>query len=260
MNRKIVRYKSLKYLHLHKIYTHLHLALDIGNSNTKLGLFHGEEMVGFSYLNIKDFKNYLQNNLVTCCTFSITGSDNKGLIDIISSLEIPFQIARYDKIPLDLQHYKTIETLGMDRVLACIGARSIDAENDMMVITAGTCITYNFLTDQNKFQGGAISPGIQMRFDAMHHFTSRLPQLELQNQNPILVGDSTTTSMESGAIIGAISEIEGVIMKYITEFPKIKVFLTGGNTEFLKTKIINKIFADEHLVLKGLNAISRYYE
>jgi type III pantothenate kinase len=238
----------------------LNLTIDIGNTRTKLGIFEDDHLISHYVLEEIDMDVLILKYKIKSCIIATSGKENEAIKTFLNQKNIPFKQIDKTNIPISIDHYKSAETLGQDRILSCIGARSIETNADVMVITAGTCITYNILTAKNDFLGGAISPGLAMRFAAMHQFTDKLPEIKFTNQNPTYIGNTTNTSMESGAIIGAVGEIDNFIRLYQTDFPHIKVFLTGGDAEFLKTKINNKIFADEHLVLKGLNALSRYYE
>jgi type III pantothenate kinase len=236
------------------------LTIDIGNTRTKLGVFDEDELVCSCIYTSSSFEALLSTYSIQKSFIAFSGQEDADIINVLTQKGIFINYIDRHHLPISIDHYKTPETLGQDRILACIGARSVEIYNDILIITTGTCITYNMLTSRNDFLGGAISPGISMRLQAMHHYTDKLPEIEFTNQNPPYIGNTTYSSMESGAIIGLAGEIDNFVTLYKADFPEIKVFLTGGDAEFLKTKINNKIFADEHLVLKGLNALSRYYE
>ena len=153
--------------------------------------------------------------------------------------------------------YQTPSTLGKDRIAAVAGAFSLYPNRNVLVIDAGTCITYDFLTDKGEYLGGGISPGIRMRFKAMHTFTGKLPLIEPDEYDG-LIGRSTRESMLSGVYNGVISELNGLISLYQEQFGDIMVIITGGDHEFLHNKLKISIFAAPDLVLLGLNEIFDY--
>ena len=124
----------------------------------------------------------------------------------------------------------------------------------MLIIDAGSCITYDFKNFKNEYLGGGISPGISMRFKSLNSFTANLPLISSTNSFK-LVGDTTKSSLISGVMNGTVSEINGIIKQYFEEFKNIKIILTGGDSNFLRKRIKNSIFADQNFLLKGLNKL-----
>ena len=158
-------------------------------------------------------------------------------------------------LPLPIQiKYKTPKTLGVDRIAAVCGAIDIFPNKDSLVIDAGTAITYDFVDRQGNYEGGAISPGIEMRFEALHTFTERLPLVTKTGDLP-LIGSSTETCIRSGVLNGAIAEMEGIIINYKQLYPDLGVVLCGGDSLFFENKLKPTIFAAPDLVLSGLNRI-----
>ncbi|MCB0468082.1 MAG: type III pantothenate kinase, partial [Aequorivita sp.] len=133
------------------------------------------------------------------------------------------------------------------------------AGKNVLVIDAGTCITYDFLNSKNEYMGGAISPGISLRYKALHTFTEKLPLLEATNPN-LFVGNTTATSMHSGVVNGVLYEIDGYISMYRKNYDNLTVILTGGDAHFLRDSIKNDIFANSNFLLEGLNHILEYNE
>jgi type III pantothenate kinase len=165
-------------------------------------------------------------------------------IHIISSLtEVPFK-----------NLYKTPETLGVDRIALVAGAVSQFSGHNVLVIDAGTCITFDFVNSEGEYIGGAISPGLKMRFNSLNHFTANLPLLEKDDLIDF-IGKNTKESMNSGVINGVIQEIDGVINQYKKKFLDLTVVLTGGDTNFLSKQLKSSIFANQNLLLHGLNKI-----
>jgi len=123
-----------------------------------------------------------------------------------------------------------------------------------LVIDAGTCITYDFVDANRNYQGGGISPGLNMRFRAVHTFTAKLP-LVTPIKGARLIGDTTESSIQSGVVNGLLAEMEGIIRLYTEEFPGLRVILCGGDAGFFENQLKASIFASPELVLLGLNSI-----
>ena len=150
--------------------------------------------------------------------------------------------------------YKTPQTLGVDRIALMSAASVLYPNRSVLVIDAGTCITYDLLTEENKYFGGAISPGIDMRYKALNQFTANLPLLNKEEKIPV-VGDTTKSAMHSGVLNGIILEIDGIIAQQKHKNKKLTVILTGGDTNFLSKKVKSTIFAQPNFLLEGLNSI-----
>jgi len=157
------------------------------------------------------------------------------------------------KLPF-LNAYGSPETLGHDRLALLAGLSKKYPGEDSLVISIGTCITYNFLAKNNAFRGGAISPGLDMRLKSMHEHTDKLPLVDREGHFSIL-GYDTETSLRSGAINGIASEIDGMIDRYEAQYGRINAVLTGGDAPFFESRLKNKIFADTNFLFKGLYAI-----
>ena len=129
--------------------------------------------------------------------------------------------------------------------------------NNVLIIDAGTCITFDFVTKDNDYLGGAISPGIRLRYKALNNLTANLPLLET-TQPLTIIGNSTETAIHSGIVFGIINEIDGTIDYYKQKYPDLTVILTGGDTNFLSNQLKNSIFANSNFLLEGLNFILDY--
>ncbi|SJZ32449.1 type III pantothenate kinase [Sediminibacterium ginsengisoli] len=149
------------------------------------------------------------------------------------------------------------ETIGADRLALCAAAVDLFPQQHNLVIALGTCITYNFINNQHQFLGGAISPGMNMRFRAMHEQTALLPLVKAEMHFP-LVGYDTKTNMLSGVILGMAKEIDGIIDEYALKYSNFNVLLTGGDMGFFVSHLKKRIFADPYLIFKGLYAISEH--
>ncbi len=245
----------------------MNLTIDIGNTTTKIGVFDEDKLVcfqrheGYALANIK---NIVHTYPIDACIISSTGKENdeleKDLADI--GCKQILLLSHTTPVPI-INKYKSPETLGMDRLAAVVGAYNEMPDKDILIIDAGTAITYDLLTAQGEYLGGNISPGIELRFRALHEFTAKLP---LVNQNYSLednstipnqmsIGTNTFSAIKMGVIDGIKYEIEGFIRSFITKYPHLLVFLTGGNAFDFDSTIKKRIFADKYLVLKGLNRI-----
>jgi type III pantothenate kinase len=160
------------------------------------------------------------------------------------------------RLPI-MNAYQSPETLGADRLAMAVAAQAQFPDKNVLAISAGTCITYNFVQKNKTFRGGAISPGLKMRLKAMAHFTDMLPEVGLDGET-LLMGYDTPTCMRSGAVYGMAAEIDGIIAAYSAQYPDFNAILTGGDGSFFAGKLKSKIFADPDLLLKGLNLILKF--
>jgi len=205
---------------------------------------------------IYEFNKLAIDESITHGILSSVITDNQEIIDYLNSVTKLLILSDRTPLPIVLD-YDTPETLGRDRIALAAGAAEIDPVSNILIIDAGTCITYDILSDGHKYLGGGISPGIEMRFKSLHTFTSKLP-LVSRDKNFTLVGNSTKSSIRSGVQNGIIAEIEGIILKYKEEFPQLKVFFTGGDANYFVKKLKSNIFAIPNLVLLGLKDILKY--
>lgn len=149
------------------------------------------------------------------------------------------------------------ETIGADRLAICAAAVDLFPNQHNLAIGLGTCITYNYINKSHEFLGGSISPGMTMRFRAMHEQTALLPMVEPDHHFP-LIGFDTKTNLQSGVIMGMAKEIDGIIDAYALKFNNFNVLLTGGDMAFFVPHLKNRIFADPYLIFKGLYAICEH--
>ena len=165
------------------------------------------------------------------------------------------QLSADTHIPLT-NAYSSPRSLGMDRLAAAVGAWSIQPGHDLLVIDAGTAVTYDFVSADGVYHGGNIAPGIEMRFKSLHDYTGALPMVDSEGDIPLL-GKDTETAVRSGVINGIRYEMDGYLAKMTSMYPSLLVFLTGGDAEFFDIKAKSTTFAIPDLVLRGL---ARIYE
>lgn len=237
------------------------LVIDIGNTRTKIAVFHGREIIKteiLDQLTTATLAGYLIKEDITASIISSVDEDITELENVLSKTNyIRFSVQAYSAIH---NHYKTPETLGLDRLAGVIGAWVLFPNSNSLVIDAGTCITYDAIDTSGNYYGGSISPGLTMRLKALHTFTGRLPLVELDNVYSIQTGSDTQTSILSGVMQGTVLEITGFIELYKTKHPDLQVILCGGDADFFDTRLKNSIFApiikrEPNLVLIGLNEV-----
>lgn len=153
--------------------------------------------------------------------------------------------------------YHSAVDVGPDRIAAAVAIQSMYPNQNNLAICIGTCITYNFVASNNAFRGGAISPGMRMRLQAMHQYTDKLPEVKAEG-DLLLLGYDTETGMRSGAVYGAGAEIHGMIQAYGSQYADFNAVLTGGDAAFFARQLKSKIFADPELILKGLHLILKH--
>lgn len=238
------------------------LVIDIGNSSTKLAVFESNEIIDKSVC-AHATTEFITKLIKTHQIKQVIISSVKGEIgfEITSKVDL-MQFCRQTRIPIK-NKYETPESLGSDRLAAVIGANALYPNQDVLVIDAGTCITYDCVSANAEYLGGSISPGIKMRFEAMHHFTKKLPLVAFDNAFDQQFGKNSNDAISSGAINGAIYEVDGFIKQYLNTHPLAKIILCGGDSAFFDTKFKNSIFAnlilhEPDLVLIGLNTVVNY--
>lgn len=237
------------------------LVVDIGNTFTKTAVFEGNDILRFekhSALTIQQLTQF------------ISGFDVKqALISSVKRSRSEWELELNNIIPAAYfnssmatnikNHYATPQTLGADRLAAVTGAHKLYPGKSNLVINAGSCITYDWVDADGNYYGGSISPGLNMRFKALNHYTSALPLLVADGGFNAEAGDDTISSIRSGVQIGIKHEMEGFIETYSKRSPELNILLSGGDGNFFDSLLKNSIFApyiknEPYLVLKGLNA------
>jgi len=236
------------------------LSIDIGNTLTKVAVFASEEIIyyqRFNTLTVNDLMPLIEKFQIEK---SIISTVDEEIEELELFLKAKTEYIRFSTVLTNgvQNKYQTPSTLGLDRWAAVLGAKAIFPDNSSLVIDAGTCITYDLLNLEKEYFGGAISPGIVMRFKAVHEFTGRLPLVDWDPNMSVPEGQDTETAIKNGVLQGVINEISGFIELNNIKESTLKVILTGGDADFLFNQLQNSIFApqiikDPYLVLKGLN-------
>ncbi len=238
----------------------VNIVIDQGNTSAKVGVYDRQKMLAsfiFKPLRIEKIRKILNEFSISRGILSAVADVHPDIINLLTSRLTEFVVLD-ENTPLPIQiNYKTPQSLGKDRVAAVVGAGQMQPGNNLLVIDAGTAITYDFLDVSGCYWGGNISPGMTARFKALHQYTKRLPLVDENGDIPEL-GYNTETAIRAGVVGGIVKEMDGYIDEYKSRHPDILFFLTGGHSFYFETRLKNSIFADENLVLKGLNEILNY--
>jgi len=231
------------------------ICIDVGNTRTKVAVYENSTLQQLIISNneklVKNISKQIQG--IENCIDIILSSVGNLDPDIVVQLE---KLGRVTIVthnsPVPFKNlYATPHTLGIDRIVLAAGATLKYPNQSRLVIDAGTCITYDFINNQNQYHGGAISPGIGLRYKSLNEYTANLPLEKISELHPF-VGNSTSGSIHSGVLNGVIAEIEAFIDHFKHQDENLTVILTGGNSEFLVNRLKNSIFANPNFLLESL--------
>jgi type III pantothenate kinase len=191
----------------------MNLCIDQGNSSTKIGVFDQDKLIEFTTLEklgSAEISKLFEKFPIDACILSSVISENDDiLIELMNKCPDFIELSHFTPIPIE-NRYKTPETLGKDRLAAVVGASFLKPGSDILVVDAGTAITYDFIDANKIYWGGNIAPGLNLRLQALHEFTQKLPLVEAQVESPGL-GTDTQSAIISGAMYGIVYEIDGYI-------------------------------------------------
>lgn len=240
----------------------MNLIVDAGNTYVKVAVFQEDKMLAHESFKKELFQKKIEKILqeYTAIDKMITSSVTKfsdATKEFLKKLPIEVhKLTHNTKVPFQ-NKYTTPKTLGVDRIALIVAAVTQYPKQNVLVIDAGTCITYDFKTKKEVYLGGGISPGIQLRYKSLNLLTANLPLLETKMPKNY-IGDSTENAIHSGVSVGVITEIDGIIDRYKEQFEHLTVILTGGDTNFLAKRLKNTIFANSKFLLQGLNNVLEY--
>ena len=241
----------------------VNLIIDIGNTCAKLVCFDGDDVI--EEQRIDEGEHHL---LTAFCQkypfekgiYSTVADISRDFEDMI--LHLPFPMMKLESgvtpVPI-INKYLTPKTLGSDRLAAAVAAAWLQPGHPVLIIDVGTCITYDFVNAAGEYKGGNISPGPTIRFRALNQFTDRLPFVDREGVTPPM-GNTTITAIRSGVIRGVKYEIEGYVRRFLSKYPDLYVYLTGGVHLGMRFREKFPIFADDFIVPRGLNRILQYNE
>ena len=237
------------------------LTIDVGNTNVKVAVFKQFNLLDKFVFQKNNFQNNFQivfkkyPNHKKAVLSSVSLLDEKDIIWLKNQIEI-IEINSNLVFPFT-NNYTTPNTLGIDRMVLAAGAVIEYPNQNILIIDAGTCVTYDFITNKKEYLGGAISPGLNMRYKALNDYTAKLPLLE-NNTPDNFIGNSTSQSIHSGVVNGLCYEIEGFISEFSVKNEQFIIILTGGDAIFLANRLKSTIFADENFLLKSLHQLYTY--
>jgi len=232
-------------------------AIDAGNTSIKVAMFVNDQLETVRRFDLEsraEMDEWLNTQAHDAIVLSsvLTSEKTKELFGARAHL---FQISLASKLPFVVNY--SSPSLGMDRLCNAAYLHAQHQTPNAVSIDIGTCVKFDLVHQEQGYLGGSISPGIDLRFRALHADTGNLPLLS--NKTPLaLVGNSTETSMRSGVMNGMAAEIQGMIDRYTHEYPDLTFFVTGGNAGIFEFHSKNNIFADENLTLKGLFEIYKH--
>ncbi len=238
----------------------MNLIIDVGNTRVKTAVFESDAIVAQHVFQkdaiLTEVKKIVSTHKITKAIIATVAALSKEKITELHQFLKLTELKNTTKVPF-LNTYKTPKTLGVDRIALASAAVNEFPGKHVLVIDAGTCITYDIINNKREYLGGAIAPGILMRFKALHDYTANLPLLEKRNLEAY-IGTNTETSIQSGVVNGVVQEINGIVKQYQEDFPNLTVVLTGGDTNFLSKRLKSGIFASQNFLLKGLNHILNF--
>ena len=237
----------------------MNLVLDLGNTYGKIAVCdhtHVVEAATYEKITSREISYFhIRYGGLKGAIISSVVNYSREIIDYLSMLYgTCIELNHSTPIPL-VNKYITPDTLGYDRIAAAVGAYTIYPGKNVLVIDAGTAITYDIVTSKGEFLGENISQGVEIRFKSLNKYTNRLPHLERPEDVPPLVGSTTREAIQSGIINGLLFEMDGFIGAISKLYPKLQVVLTGGDAKYFVGKLKNSIFVDPNLNLIGLNRI-----
>ncbi len=242
----------------------LRLVLDIGNTRAKIAVFNSEQIL--ELINTEKLQpNHIQNLLIKYPTiqYAILSAVKPYNKEVDTLLESRLSFFKFNlSTPLPVKNlYGSPQTLGKDRLAIAVAGYSLFPDENVLAIVLGTTVTYDFVNSKGEYLGGAISPGIHMRLQALHTFTGQLPLINISPETTVtLIGNNTTEAIISGVINGILTETEGIITKYKSKFKGLKVILGGGDYKYFDKRLKNNIFASPNIVLVGLKEILNFNE
>jgi len=237
------------------------LAIDVGNTRIKAAVFEQNTLLErFVFSNAElsnqiDFILKKHQKITNLVVSSVGNIENEAFSKFNSNVKVYF-ITKDIRFPFQ-NLYETPNSLGIDRMVLATGAVLQFPNKNRLVIDAGTCVTYDFIDAENNYLGGAISPGIRLRYESLHNYTAKLPLLT-KSIPENFIGNSTQDSIHSGVINGLTNEIDGFIEHYQERYANFIIILTGGDAEFLANRLKNTIFANSNFLLESLCQTFQY--
>ncbi len=237
----------------------MNLTIDIGNTQTKIIVFNDTMPVfrnvtnSLSLLLVKKIvKNYSIENILLSSVVDL----DKPLLNYLKTIKGFEVLSTKTKLPIK-NKYKTPATLGNDRLANAVAGAFLFPGKNVLIVDIGTCIKFDIVNSRKEYLGGSISPGMEMRFKSLHHFTGKLPLIH-ESSKVFLVGKTTQEAIQSGVINGMTEEIAGIVHRYKKIYKTLTVIVTGGHIHRFAGELKFSIFAAADMVNIGLNEIIRF--
>ena len=238
------------------------LTIDIGNTRVKSAVFDDKNLLEVKAFDKATFEEEVRG------VFNRNPNIRQAIISSVAESAANYESVLTDRVRvfhldqnLSLNFsskYDDLSKLGADRKALIAAAVTIYPAQNVLVIDMGSCVTYDMVDCSGLHRGGGISPGWQMRLNAMHTFTGRLPQLSTLDdsiEKKEVTGMNTQQAMFNSTFFGLLAEIDQRIEHYKSEFPDLTVILTGGDAQTFSVRLKNRIFAHSNFLLEGLNAL-----
>ena len=238
------------------------LTIDIGNTAVKYAVFQEDRVIEsgkFFPESIKEITSVFLKNQHIKESIICSVANEKVLKQVLEQVKV---YSNYSVInhqtPFPFKSNYTSGSLGLDRAILISAAVLEYPKTNVLVIDAGTCITYDLVNQSAIHLGGAISPGVRMRYQAMSTWTANLPELGIKTSEVIRFETSTEGCIHSGVINGICSEVDGFIDFSRKNNENLTIILTGGNADFLANQLKNRIFARPYFLMIGLKNLRKY--
>ena len=236
----------------------MNLILDIGNSNTKVGIFENNTLLFKEtlakdglYERVKTFKEKYKKieNVIICCV----GKLDKDVKDLIESYWSCYELKT--NLNFTFKNLYRDKSLGVDRIALIEATKNMLPEKNVLAIDMGTCNTYNLISKKGEFLGGVITNGLSMKYESINKFTKNLPKVDINDNSISILSQTTISNINSGIYTASLYEIRGFIEDYRRIYNDLEVLITGGNSFFFANKIKSAIFANNYFLLEGINII-----
>lgn len=238
----------------------MNLVIDVGNTRSKYAFFEGQELLKTRYTLdtlFEDIGQWKEAGKSIDVFLSGSGKIDEGACLLLRELSDSWLEAFPGmSLPLTIG-YATPETLGFDRIAICVGAMVLEKGCPLLVIDSGTCITFNYVSENGVFLGGNISPGMELRFRSLHQHTARLPYVYPADIYGGM-GRTTEEAIRNGVMDGMLFEVIQYIECFMKDHKEGRVVITGGNSHFLKKQLNLKVRFCDSLGFIGLNEILRF--